>query len=432
MSEETPQPVVPPDPPPAPLKLSVWKISLGLFLIVIVVSGLWGWRYLSSAVSKAAREVVVGEFASARRRLTNYLRFFSSDSRARLLLAESWVKDDLTLDGTERAKLALAELNKIPDEDSLGSLARLQEGKLFLLILYQPGRAYQSFLKSIELNPESPDPKQLLWSTMNLLYRFEAEDLAWTLYEKLPMEAKSSCLRDWFLTEFGPGSANLQLDRALGILAEGETPTSATELRRLQKFRQAEPDSSLVYTALANLFKREGHRSRALEILDEALKNCENPREDWAYLSIRAEVLIELGKLEEAQAEFDRWPESNRGYDYWRIRGFLEDESGKLAEAISSLEKSLDTVGGSTDWLSRNRMAGCLAQSGRKEEGSKQRALAKQIEKLMEPDYQRKLRFSLAEADNKETCLLVIDFYQQLGRTKEVAAWKKVLESLPK
>src|SRR5207245_125436 len=117
-----------------------------------------------------------------------------------------------------------------------------------------------------ELDPNHYDAHYMLWKVLDLTSRPHlAEAVFWRVFELGPPPSRPELLREWFLSEFSPGSGAAPLDRIMGILEESETPSVPGQYKRLQAFRAAEPEAPIAGAALARLFLQEGRREQALE-----------------------------------------------------------------------------------------------------------------------------------------------------------------------
>src|SRR5579872_1919453 len=100
----------------------------------------------------------------------------------------------------------------------------------------------------------------MLWNLLNVTGRFHlTQPIFWRTYELSRPSDKPLLLRDWYLSEFGRGTAFAELDRKLNVLSENESPSLVTEFERLRQIRAEEPDWPIGQAALARLLMREGN-----------------------------------------------------------------------------------------------------------------------------------------------------------------------------
>ncbi len=106
----------------------------------------------------------------ARRQLDRYLWLHPDNAQARLLLAEAYVRDDqLTM--KDAVAPAILQLKQIPKTAENFATARLQEGRLTLLILRQPARAELLLREATQADPENLEASLLLWRVLDMTGR---------------------------------------------------------------------------------------------------------------------------------------------------------------------------------------------------------------------------------------------------------------------
>lgn len=400
------------------------RTALRAALVAGTVAGLMaggGALYIRRDLAAAERLLARGEHLQATKRLRRYLQLYRGDDRARLLLAEATVAND-DRPAEDAARDALAQLNRISDSSPRAAEARTRAGRLLFLILLRPGEAERLFRRAIELAPDALDPQLMLWNLLNVTGRFHLTyPVFWRLYDLTAENDKPFRLRDWYLSEFGRGSAFAELDRKIGVLARQDKPSLISEYDRLRHIRAAEPDWPAGMAALARLLRGEGQKDVACEVLQSAGPEAER---DPFFLATRIELAMDAGEFDEASALFDRWPEPHDGYEYWMWRGTIADEVRRDdAEAIVSYEKALHAPLGDTDWQLMNRLAHCLLRAGRAADAAVTRERASQREKLMERELHQELRKAFVDLRQPRSIREIIDFYRRLGRDREVAEW---------
>ncbi|MGE5195303.1 MAG: hypothetical protein ACM3U2_22650 [Deltaproteobacteria bacterium] len=407
------------------------RIMVRFLVVTVLVGGLLagcGALYIHGDFAAAQRLLVRGHHRAAKVRLQRYLRLYRSDARARLMLAQAIVADD-DRPAEDAARDAVAELALIPDESPCAAEARTRAGRLLFLILLRPGDAEPLFDKAIELKPDALDPCIMLWNLRNVTGRFHlTQALFWRIYDLSADSDRPLRLRDWYLSEFGRGSAFAELDRKLGVLEKDASPSMHSEFDRLRYIRLAQPDWPPGTAALARLLRDEGYRELALQVLELAGPEALH---DPYFIGTRIQLAMDAGDFDEATEWFSRWPEPREGYEYWFFRGTIADEVRRDdAEAIVSYEQALREPLGDTDWQVLNRLAHCLLRSGRIAEARTARERAGQLEKLMEREFHQKLRKAFGDLDNPDSIREIIEFYRKLGRQREVAEWNAWLKRL--
>ncbi|MBI3866205.1 MAG: tetratricopeptide repeat protein [Planctomycetia bacterium] len=400
-------------------------------LVSLVVAGLLaggGALYVRRDLSIARRLLERGEHREAAKRLQRYLRLYRGDSRARLMLAEALVADD-DRPAEDAARDAVAQLERIPDSSPEGAEARTRTGRLLFLILLRPGQAEPLFRRAIELAPDALDAHLMLWNLLNVTGRFHlTQPVFWRVYELNSESERPIRLRDWYLSEFGRGSAFAELDRKLGVLAKKDNPSLVSEYDRLRHIRAAEPDWPVGIAALARLLRGEGQKDVARELVQLAPPEADR---DPFFLATRIELAMDEGNFDEAAELFERWPEPHDGYEYWMWRGTIADEIRRDdAEAIAAYDEALRSPLGDTDWQLMSRLAHCLLRAGRADESRSTRDRASQLEKLMERELHQQLRKSFGDLRNPAAVREIIDFYRDLRRDREVAEWSAWLDRI--
>ena len=395
----------------------------GLYATVIVVRAQSGLN--------AGQELLDHQlWPQAREQLSRYIWLHPSDARARMLMAEAFVKDE-TLPAVEAASHAMDYLAEIPDSAPLGAEARLRQGRLCFLILQKPGRAEQLLRNAIELRADNLPAYQLLWTLLNVTGRAElSEEVFWRVYELSPEREQPLRLREWFMSQFFPTSANASIDLMMEILAAEEVPTRTTESRRYLRFRENEPEAPINHAALAQWCQQEGDPYLAIRLLDAAAMELDNATLDPFFLAAYIATLLDLGKQERAEAYFQRWPDTDRGHLYWKWRAIIMDEVGEAHEdGCQAYERALEIWPGPMDWRLRHRRAACLARLGSAPLAEMEREHATAIQNIMTIETLDRLRNALGSLPELEK-LEVVDFYRQLGRNREADCWLEQIQRL--
>lgn len=385
-----------------------------------------GAHWVGRHLSQAERLVADRQWDAARESLTFYLRFHPADDDARLLMARAFISDN-TLVGEDKVHAALTQLGRISKSSARSAEARLQEGRLHFLLLWQPGRAERCFLDCLKLDPARLEARILLWKLFNATNRWEwGEEHFWDVYERAPANDRPVLLRDWYLSEFSPGTATAELDRRMGLLEESEQPSVESERRRLEAFVAADPGWPGGYAILARWFHRQGGIPQAVEQLDRAELLPEGAN-DPIVIAERISIRIELGEFDDARRAFGRWPEPQEGYHYWKSQGLIADQVLRNdGQAVAAFERAVATTPGKSDWLIQHRLAQCLTRLGDRERASAVRRHSKEVESLMDSPLHQQLRRTLTAPNTPETGQEMADFYRRLGRTRESAAWLRL------
>lgn len=398
------------------------KVLISLAAAGLIIAGglfIWVERGRADAVRMAAS----GHWADAMPLLKRFLWLHPNDAPTRLLLAQCLTADP-RIDPNESARHAITELGRIRDDSPIASEARSRAGRLTFLVLHRPTEAERLFRRAVELDPDNIDAHLMLWKLLAMTERFPLSAPSfWNVYDRSPASERPVLLRDWYLCEFGPGSAHAMFDLQMGFLGEEEKPSAVTQLTRLQGFRDAEPESPLSHAALATLLFRERHLREAVEVLRDASR-IETAATDSDFLSAQIEICVEQGRFEEAVGALDRWPEPRSGYRFWKWCGVIADEFHRDNDAaLAAYSLAIDDWPGRTDWQLQSRMVHCLVRAGRREEAERLRESAKRTELLMESAVHQRLRKLLLNPSRSDAARELADFYRSLGRVREAGCW---------
>ncbi|MBM4000469.1 MAG: tetratricopeptide repeat protein [Planctomycetes bacterium] len=391
-----------------------------------------GWYWLDGALVRARRFAADNRIAAAKTHVGWYRRLHPRDPHAILYLAQLWISDEST-SSPEAVETALGLLALIRDGSPLSAEARTQEGRIHLFLKRQPGRAERKFRAAIDVDKNLVEPRYLLWKLYDLTGRSHlAEPLVWSVVELCPESQRAMRLREWYMSQFFPATANPDLDQLLEVVDPVRPSPTVTEQRRFAMFRDHEPDRPIGHAALARWFSMEGQPKYALEMLDFGEPElADSERNDPYLLATYISALIDLGRHEEAMACLRRWPEPRDGYEYWRWKGVLdEDLREDYSAAIEAYDRALDGWPGPADWRTMVRKANCLTRLGRSDEAARLRAKADRVEHMMKDAVHQRLRDALAQLNDGPSLLSVAEYYRDLGRPREAAEWLQLATRL--
>lgn len=398
-------------------------------IVMTVVFAVWGAMELirtERALSAAQSFLKQQRPEQAEAALDRYLTLHRNDPEAILLWAEAVVSGN-TRTPVEAAKLASSRLQMIPRSSVRSAEARMREGRLALLILHQPDRAEKLLRQSTAQDPDILDSHYLLWKLFDLTERFQrSEPHFWRTLELTPESRRTERLREWYLSQFSPGTANAELDRNMGFLKGDQQPGPDSDLARLEQFYSSEPEAPMVVAALAQWFLRNRERSEALDLLMR-LPADGIATSDSFYVATVVTTLLDLGRLTEARDFFQKWPEPREGYDYWNSAGRIAELVDRDDQsAIHAYEQAVGIWPGPAEWPTMHRLAQCLARNGDRAKAEQVRQKAKQTELMMEGEVHQRLRTSLANLDSPDTARQMAEFYEKLGRARESDCWRDV------
>lgn len=414
------------------MKIRIWTVvAIGLF----GVAAYFGVTRIGAlrAHDRAQAAIQAQDWRSARTELQTYLGVFPADESARLKLAEAFFKD-ARLDPERAVSSAILQLNLVRRESALWPAARLQEARMTLFARLQPHRAEALLRETLANETDNVEAHYVIWKLFDLTGRSHlAEPYFRKVLDATPSEQRPFRLREWYMSQFYPATANPELDQMMGFHNAGAARSSLTELRRLEAFRDLEQKAAPNHAAVARWFSLEGDPKLALKMLQDALEIAEAPLQDPFFVATLVQVLFDLGEFESALKYFRAWPGERSGYEYSRLGAILGDDVERDYEnAISRYRQVISVWPGQADWRIQFRLARCLAKSGNEEAAETMRQKAKQIELLMEEDIHVPLRRLLATPDQLEICHQMTQFYEQLGLEFETQQWREQFTRLQK
>ncbi len=382
-----------------------------------------GW--LETSFRRADRYARHGLWPETRLELARYLWLHPRSDAAHIAFAEACVRDE-ELSRTDGIAWAESHLERVPDRSPLAAMARSQQGRLELLLRLRPYRAEQLFRQAIKVNPRAIDPYFMLWKLGDLTGRSHlCETEFWQVYAAATPAERGGRLRELFMSQFFPATANPELDGVIGSF-DAERNAARTEARRYIQFRDAEPDGPYGYAALGRWFGEEGDPKFALAILEKGRQEAPAWERDPLFLASLVNALIAVGELEQAAAVVDRWSAPQDGYEYWLSVGQVRHELRQdLEGALEAYGKALEFWPGPADWRTLNRQVACLNRLRRTDEAARLRERIAKLEALTCDEKLRSLRNSLGALDQPERIVELVEFYRELGRTREMRAWEE-------
>jgi len=413
----------------APLSLRTGAVKLVAVAVLVVAAACGGgWLFAESGLSTAQRLAKHGLWQEVHAPLARYLWIHPRSPRANLLAAEAVVKDD-SLPLVRRVNDSLAHLALIPDSSPAAVEARIAEARVELFLRYEPMAAARSLAEAIDLDGTALEPHLLTWKLLELTGRADdAEATFWTCYDLSAEVDRPQRLREWYVSQFFPLTSTAELDQLMGFRGSAAESGASVEMRRLQRFRLAEPHEPVPHAALAQLFLRENEPELALDVLDEAASELTTEQQKNPFiLGVVVETLLELGETEPALETFDRWVSPREGRQYWLVRGRVMQEAGdNPAEAALAYREALAGWPGVIDWRTMNRLAGCLSRTGNAEQAAAERQRVQEVQQELPQERLQQLLDSLATPDDPAVAEAMAGFYRAIGRDREAAAWKAV------
>lgn len=400
-------------------------------LVICALAAVWsGYSYWSieSGLQRGQQAAAKGHWSQTHDHLSHYLAWHPDDSAAHLLMAEALVRDN-TQSGQDSVKRAIEHLTQIKDDSPLAARARLQQARLSLLILQRPAAAERLLRESLELNPESRDANILMWKLMDVTGRHVvSRQYFWQAYEVSPESGRPALLRDWFLAEFFPETANSSFHNAAGARAVGKIPASVNLLVRL---RESQPEAQFVHAALATYYLERGQPKSSLELLKEA-PDLAQAMKDPFFVSVLFESLVDLGENEKATTCFEQFPQPHAGYLYWRSNAmFHHHVKEDTAAAVRAYEEALSTWPAKFDWGLMTKLSECLRKIGRSDDAENILERVKQLTtRILTEEKTIQLRDKLRRLNDPAVAGELCEIYTEFGLMKEANAWAEHQEKL--
>lgn len=413
---------------PLSFRLGTTKSLVAGLLAVFGLTGVGGFLFAERGLLTAERLARHGLWQEVHGPVARYLWLHPESSRANLLAAEALVKDD-SIPLVRRITESLECLSRIADTSSEAASGRVAEARIELFLRYEPMAAARSLARACAIDSSSLEAHMLSWKLLELTGRADkAEETFWTCYELSSIEERPLRLREWYVSQFFPLSSTAELDRLMGFRASVAESGVAVEMRRLQRFRLAEPQEPVPHAALAELFLRENEPELAFEVLDEAAGQMPVERQTNPFiLGVVVETLLELGETEHARETFERWPEPHEGRHYWLVKGrVLQEADNEPAAAAEAYRASLEIWPGQVDWRTTSRLAGCLARAGKPDAAMAARESVQQIQEAIPQATLEQLLDALAEPGDPIVAEAMARLYQRIGREREANAWHAV------
>ena len=394
------------------------------FLVICVLAVGWsGYSYWSieSGLKRGQQAAAKGHWSRARNHLSRYLQWHPDDSAAHLLTAEALVRDN-TRSGQDSVNQAIEHLMQIKEDSPLAATARLQQARLSLLILQRPAAAERLLREALDLNPDSLDANILMWKLMDVTGRhIVSRQYFWRAYEVSPASGRPPLLRDWFLAEFFPETANTSFHNATGARAVGELPASLSLLVRL---RESEREAHFVHAALAAYYLERGQPKSSLELLKES-PDLTKAMKDPFFVSVLLESLVDLGENEKATICFEQFPEPHSDYLYWRSKAmFHHYVTEDATAAVHAYEEALTKWPAKFDWGLMTKLSESLRKVGRSDDAESVQERVKQLTtRILTEEKTSQLRDKLRGLNDPAVAGELCDIYTEFGLMKEANAW---------
>ena len=400
------------------------RIALVACLLCLILAGL-AW-YVHAGFGRAQRHLATEDFGRARDELRLYLRFFRDDPQALLKLAESYARDQ-DLAAEQSAQIAVRLLDRIPTSSPSSAEAKVQSGRLRLLILNQPCHAESDLRDSLAKDPDAFDANYMMWKLLDLTRRYHQVDPYFLkCMATAGHQQKSYLLRDWYFSQFSTFVAASQIDQLMGTTKPGESTEPLTEYKRFVVFSLAEEECALNHALLADWCEQYHIDVEKWEHFEDAWNRANNESAPYVF-AILFDMLLEAGRFEEAEEVFQAWPEPRSGYDYDLRRGiYLMEIKESPQEAIEACRQAIARWPGTIDWQLHHRLSGLLVRVNKVKEAEQYRQEAERLQQLMEVNFHQDIREKLFTGNDDEVFAKMSQFYADIGRPVEAQAWKEL------
>lgn len=398
------------------------RLLILLVLVLVLSCGLYYARLLGG-LDRARAYLRQGEAIAAQDELRTYMWLKPGDANSYLLMAEALLHDKAH-EPKDAAAQAVEYLDMIPDQSPQAAESLMRQARLYFLILHKPAAAEACLHRSLNIDANSFDANYLMWKLLDMTERSDlSEPYFWKSLELDKPEQKAFRLREWYLSQFHPASANELFDRRMGFLNDDEEPSNESEFKRLFAFHTNEPEAVMTHAALANWFHRKGNLNESGRVLDGAIELPDAASNEFLA---RAAVAIhfDLGEFDDVHVWLERLTADSHEYAFWAWTGRVADEiDDDPKAAIAAYSKAATIWPGHIDWEGMHRQVRCLQRLDHADGLDQLRAKTKQIQELTNATNHEVLRELLSDLRSIKTHQAMAKFYTSLGRERESQMW---------
>ncbi|MDA1014031.1 MAG: hypothetical protein O3A00_06210, partial [Planctomycetota bacterium] len=407
------------------------RVLMMLILVFVLSCGLYYARLLGS-LDRAKAYLRQGQPAAAQDELRTYMWLRPEDAAGYLLMAESLLYDK-EREPQDAARLAVDFLDMIPEQSSRAPESLMRQARLYFLILHKPAAAEACLERSLSIDGKSFDANYLMWKLLDMTERGDlSEPYFWKSLELDKPEQRAFRLREWYLSQFHPASANELFDRRMGFLNEDEEPNNESEFKRLFAFHSNETEAVMTHAALAKWFHRKGNLNESRRVVEGAIR-LPNAAANPFLAQAAVAIYFELGEFDDVHLWLDRLTAESHAYAYWAWKGRVADEiDNDLEAAVAAYKKAAPIWPGNIDWEGMHRQVRCLQRLDRTDGLDQLRARTKQVQQLTNATDHEVLRELLSDLRSSKTHQAMAKFYTSLGRDREAELWLSLsLAGLP-
>ncbi len=410
------------------------KFTIGVIaLLLLFLATFWGVRGWQYSMLWTAQEALQKQEYGKVRLLTQRLLFYPVNAeikqRSAYLLAKAYLGDpNLASDKALGQAILLLETIPPSSPDYLDALV-VRARQLFL-VEYKACASERLLKQVLDRDPKYREANELLFSIYCATNRAEhADGPFWTAFAQVDAAQKPDLFRLWFLSQFTRNLANRQIDVAFGIVAPNQAPSDDDVLNRFIFLKNREPDQALHYGTMASWWLWKTETKVAFEVLEAGQKASKTISEE-VYLSILIQALVNQGEFGKAAQFIKQWPEKDRGFNYWRLLGIVQQANDQYELAVSSFKKCAQVWPGPIDANVGFRTAQCLKELGRNEEAAVVEGRTTKIRFWMEDSW-ASVRGALDFMNDMRAVAKLIEFFEGIGRPEAIDYLKQHLSQLP-
>jgi tetratricopeptide (TPR) repeat protein len=399
-------------------RVVIWGLIL---LVALSAVAYWGAnRWFQQQLQAATDLLKKGEFGPARVSARSAMQVAftrENQDQAKLVLARATLSDESL--GEPILEEAFQWLEEISPSSSVYPDAVTDRSRLMLLSKVEVRAAERLVNEAIRQSPDHLAANQLLFTIYCLTNRPErADPVFWVGFRQIPTEEKPAAFRQWFLSQFTRNGANRAFDVGTGIVPPNREPSDDDIIKRFIAFKDSEPNEATHYGAMASWWLWRTETKTALEILQIGQERASSVAEE-VYLSSLIQALLNQGSLDQAKELLDQWPESERGFNYWRHLGVYQESVNERQLAVETYKKCLEIWPGPIDANIRHRLGQCLKELGRSDEAAKV-ASQTEIARSWLEDRWGLVRKAVDYLHDEQAVGVLLEFFTAIGKPEAV------------
>jgi tetratricopeptide (TPR) repeat protein len=325
---------------------------------------------------------------------------------------------------------AFARLEQIPPTSVAYKDALVARAKQVYLSQLKVRTAERLLDQVLEREPEHVEANQLLFSIYTATNRPDrADPVFWQAFRQVGAAEKPAMFRLWFLSQFTRNAANRALDIGSGIVPPDRPPSDDDVIDRFIVFKNREPDEALHYGAMASWWLWKTETKTALEILQVGQRDAKDIGEE-VYLSSLVQTLLNQGDFQQASDLLGQWPESERGFNYFRLLGVCQQSLNQFGEAVENYKRAQGYWPGPIDANVWYRLNQCLRELGRIEEAEAAERQTEVVRSWLEERWAA-VRAAVDYLYDAKAVDVLIDFFAAIGKVEAVEYLRQHRSELP-